>query len=198
MARLIDAGYIVAALSGILLCGALFWVAIKYGGITGGRAFVSVLLVFMLAGLILWRLWLWRAGRKIGDLVIILGAGAVLHFMAIGGVIAHLDSVHLAPHISSSIAHLEQKPSLIALAGYHEPSAVFALGRDVLLLTADEAALLLAEAKDALVIVEDGSLPNFLKIADELALRIHEVARVDGFNHSRGQDVSLRFFQVLR
>ena len=198
LARLIDAGYIVAALSGTLLCGVLFWVAIKYGGITGGRAFVSVLLIFMLAALILWHLWLWRAGRKIGDLVVILCAGAVLHFMAIGGVIAHLDSVHIAPHISRSIDQLEKKPSLIALAGYHEPSAVFEIGRDVLLLTADEAALFLAEAKDALVIIEERALPDFQKIADELALRLQEVVRVDGFNHSRGQDVSLRFFQVIR
>ena len=68
----------------------------------------------------------------------------------------------------------------------------------MLLLTADEAALFLAEAKDALVIIEERALPDFQKIADELALRLQEVARVDGFNHSRGQDVSLRFFQVIR
>ena len=85
LARLIDAGYIVAALSGTLLCGVLFWVAIKYGGITGGRAFVSVLLIFMLAALILWHLWLWRAGRKIGDLVVILCAGAVVAGFVIPG-----------------------------------------------------------------------------------------------------------------
>ncbi len=195
-ALLIDLGYGAAMLCGAILCAALIWITVKFGGVTGGRAFASTTVVILLCCLIGWRLWLWRDGRKIGDLVVILCTGALLHFVVIGGVLSHLDRLHIAPHLSSTIAALEQVPSLIALAGYHEPSAVFEIGRDVLLLTADEAALFLAEASDGLAIIEQRGLAGFKMIANELELGVYEVARVEGFNHSRGQEVSLHFFRA--
>ncbi len=197
-ALIIDVGYAVAMLCGAITCTALIWVTVKFGGVTGGRAFAGTLIVILMCCFIGWRLWLWRDGRKIGDLVLILSAGAVLHFAAIGGVLSHLDRVHIAPHISGTIATLKQPPSLIALAGYHEPSAVFEIGRDVLLLTADEAALFLAEAPDGLAIIEQRELAEFKMIVEELELGVYEVARVEGFNHSRGQEVSLHFFRATR
>ena len=43
---------------------------------------------------------------------------------------------------------------LFSLVGYHEPSAVFHLGRDILLLNADQAAVFMADSKDGLAVVE--------------------------------------------
>ena len=56
----------------------------------------------------------------------------------------------------------------------------------------------MAEARDGLAIIEQRELAGFKMIADELELGVYEVARVEGFNYSRGQEVSLHFFRTTR
>ena len=74
------------------------------------------------------------------------------------------------------------KKKIIALAGYHEPSTVFTLGEDILLLNTDEAALLLAEAPEALIIVESRQMDQFKSAASNLNVVFHQSSQIKGFN----------------
>ena len=72
------------------------------------------------------------------------------------------------------------------------------MGEDTLLLSAFEAALLLAEAPEALIIVESRHLPEFKSAAENLNVLFHPVSQVKGFNISRGQFVELYFMSAIK
>jgi len=94
-----------------------------------------------LIGLCLWRLWCWRRHRRITDLFAVLGGGIIVHILAVAGVVAGASAIHISGRLADQIHKLPGRPAAIGLVGYHEPSAVFHLGRDVFLLEASEAAL---------------------------------------------------------
>ena len=112
--------------------GVGFWLAISYGGQSGGWAFIFAMLVGLLVSFILWRLWVWYRGRQLGDLLAI-RAGIILHLVLIAGLFASLSQIHIANRLKAHIFNLPNKPAAIALVGYHGPSAVFHLGQDILL-----------------------------------------------------------------
>ena len=113
----------------------------------------------------------------------------------IGGVIASSDRLHISTRLAAEIDTLKGKPAVIAAAGYHEPSMVFLLGRDTLLISETEAALLLAEADDALAIIEGRKRAKFQEVARELNLEVKQVAELSGFNISKGRDVRLYLYR---
>ena len=189
----------IAVLSGGLLIAVLGWGAAQLGGITGGRAFLFALI----AGLLM--LWLFvcfaqmrrmeTGADRHKKLIQILAIGGIIQLLAVAGVVASLDRLHMSRQLDRAIASLEVPPQITAIAGYHEPSAVFTIGTDLLLLDGSEAALLLAEAGDALVIVEAAMLSDFNKVANRLGLRPMALRRLEGVNMSRGRDITLHLFR---
>jgi hypothetical protein len=99
--------------------------------------------------------------------------------------------LHLAPRIKAELASKNLLDHQIAIAGYHEPSLVFALGQDVLLFTPDQAAVFLAEAEGNIAIIEDRSAPLFLDILGDLNISIIQHGAIEGYNYSRGKPVRL-------
>ena len=87
------------------------------------------------------------------------------------------------------------QPAAIAAAGYHEPSLVFLLGRDVLPVDSREAALFLAEASDGVALVEARQQAAFLDMARHLGLRLAAPEQVSGYNMSKGQDVVIMIYR---
>ena len=94
-----------------------------------------------------------------------------------------------------NIGQIEPAPTNLALAGYHEPSAVFLLGRDSFLLKPREAALFLAEAPGAIALIETRAESEFLTMAQDLSLRLEKIRTIEGFNISRGQEISVHFYR---
>ena len=190
---------IIAMMSGGLLIAVLGWGAAQLGGITGGRAFLFALI----AGLLM--LWLFvcfaqmrrmeTGTERHKKLIQILAIGGIIQLLAVAGVVASLDRLHMSRQLDRAIASLEAPPQITAIAGYHEPSAVFTIGTDLLLLDGSEAALLLAEAGDAIVIVEKAMLADFNKVANRLGLRPIALRRLEGVNMSRGRDITLHLFR---
>ena len=80
--------------------------------------------------------------------------------------------------IAKQIAALPKKPSAIATTGYHEPSLVFLLGRNLLLLGASEAALFLIEAPGGLVIIEQRQQDAFLQAAGQLGISLKPASAI--------------------
>ena len=167
----------------------------RFGGAAGGAAFISALAAAGLVGLCLWRLWYWRRHRRITDLVAVLGGGILVHILAVAGVVAGASTIHVSGRLADQIDQLPGRPAAIGLVGYHEPSAVFHLGRDVFLLEAREAALFMADAADGLAVVEQAALPPFLETAAKLEIDLIVKGRVSGFTVARGRDVELVLYQ---
>jgi 4-amino-4-deoxy-L-arabinose transferase-like glycosyltransferase len=84
-----------------------------------------------------------------------------------------------------------------ALAGYQEPSLVFALGKDVVL--TDGAGAADAGAKSGgLALVEDEAVGTFLARLAELQADAQPVGEVSGFNYSRGRKVHVTLYRVAQ
>jgi len=82
-----------------------------------------------------------------------------------------------------------------ALAGYQEPSLVFALGKDVVLADGKGAAEASARA-GGLALVEDESRGDFLARLAELQADAKEVNELSGINYSRGRKVHVIVYRV--
>ena len=84
-----------------------------------------------------------------------------------------------------------------ALAGYQEPSLVFALGKDVLLTNGAGAADATVKS-GGLALVEDAEKGAFLARLAELEADAAADADLSGFNYSRGKPVHITLYRVTR
>jgi len=84
-----------------------------------------------------------------------------------------------------------------ALAGYQEPSMLFALGKDVLLTNGAGAAESGAKL-GGLALVEDAEQGDFLARLAELQADASIVGDVSGFNYSRGRKVHVTIYRVAQ
>jgi 4-amino-4-deoxy-L-arabinose transferase-like glycosyltransferase len=84
-----------------------------------------------------------------------------------------------------------------ALAGYQEPSMLFALGKDVLLTNGAGAAESGARL-GGLALVEDAEQGKFLARLAELQADASVVGDVSGFNYSRGRKVHVTIYRVAQ
>ena len=181
---------------GPLMAAAVIWAALTYGGVTGGRAFAFAMLAALMAGLALWQSVIWHRSGGIRPLARVLAAGLAFHVIVVAGLIPSLSRVHLARAIAAEIAASGAPPAAIAAAGIHEPSLVFTLGRDLLLVEGGEAALFLAEAPDGLAIVEGRQQTEFLEMAAKVGLALPVPRQVEGFNMSKGKDVLIFLYRA--
>ncbi len=166
------------------------------GGMPWGLAFALAA-----AGWILWQgIRAPDTRRAVGSALI---GSVVLYGAILQGVIPEARGIWLSPRIAEAAeAHwaatggrppASDRP--FAAVGFHEPSLVFLVGTDVRLLRGgEEAARHLAERTRGLALVRDRNEDAFRAEADRLGFSVREVARIDGFNLSRGQFVSLGLY----
>ena len=196
--------FVISALSGVLLLSAGLWGAAKLGAENGGFAFAFVLFALLLIfGIFAFGFkWIRDDSTQIikrGQVVLVASIlGIAFNCVLFSGIIGNLKSIHIASLIEEQLEALAIDANIIALAGYHEPSAVFTLGEEILLLSANEAALLLAEAPKATIIVESRHLKQFQTAALKLDIPTHQLSKVDGFNISKGQFVELYFISSIK
>ncbi|NCF46062.1 MAG: hypothetical protein GWP24_00635 [Alphaproteobacteria bacterium] len=196
--------FVISALSGVLLLSAGLWGAAKLGAENGGFAFAFVLFALLLIfGIFAFGFkWIRDDSTQIikrGQVVLVASIlGIAFNCVLFSGIIGNLKSIHIASLIEQELEALAIDATIIALAGYHEPSAVFTLGEEILLLSANEAALLLAEAPEATIIVESRHLKQFQTAALKLDIPTHQLSKVDGFNISKGQFVELYFISSIK
>ena len=196
--------FLVSAFFGVLLLSVGLWGAAKLGAENGGFAFVFVLFgLLLIFGIFAFGFkWIRDDSAKIikrGQLVLAACIlGIAFNCVLFSGIIGNLKSAHIASLIEQELEVLPVNANIIALAGYHEPSAVFTLGEEILLLSGDEAALLLAEAPEAIIIVELRHLKQFQSAALKLKVPTHQLSKIEGFNISKGQFVELYFISSIK
>ena len=189
------AGEGVMLAAGPVLAASFAWAALTYGGVTGGRAFAFAILCALFAGLALWQGIVWHRKGGLRPVAMVIAAGVMMNLIAIAGLVPSLSRIHLARAIDAAITEAGPPPA-IAAAGFHEPSLVFHLGRDLLLVDGGEAALFLAEAPGGLAIVERDQQTAFLDMAGDLGLTVEAVQQFEGFNMSKGKDVLIFLYRA--
>jgi 4-amino-4-deoxy-L-arabinose transferase-like glycosyltransferase len=122
-----------------------------------------------------------------------------LYAVALEGVLPRLTAPWVGPRVAALLA--ERAPGLpparFGVAGYHEPSQMFATGTGtVLLRNGTAAAAFLAEAPGRFAAVGDRDLAAFLAEAQRLGLTAQEEGSVEGFNYTRGRHIVLRLFRA--
>lgn len=165
-----------------------FVVAPPLVGVLATRSLDPVWLLAPLAALMLaWTLrGLLRQGEVGGVALAGLVAAPVLYGLVLGGTLARLETIWIAPRIAAAVQ--QAGGGALASAGFHEPSLPFLVGTDTRLVRdGAEAAGHLAAAPANLALVRDRYDAAFR----EAAPAARALARIEGFNYSRGQRLVL-------
>ena len=189
------AGQYVFLALGVGLVAAVMAGAVMFGGQSMRLAVGLAVIALLFAGLAVWQGHRWIQIGEYRHLMGLFTAGILVHFVIFAGVVPQLSRIHIADAAAQNLASSGRQPAAIAAAGYHEPSLVFLLGRDVLLVDSREAALFLAEAPDGVALVEARQQTAFLDMARRLGLRLAAPEQLSGYNMSKGQDVVILIYR---
>ena len=189
------AGQYVFLALGVGLVAAVMAGAVMFGGQSMRLAVGLAVIALLLAGLAVWQGHRWIQIGEYRHLMGLFTAGILVHFVIFAGVVPQLSRIHIADAVAQNLASSGRQPTAIAAAGYHEPSLVFLLGRDVLLVDSREAALFLAEAPDGVALVEARQQTAFLDMARRLGLQLAAPEQLSGYNMSKGQDVVILIYR---
>jgi hypothetical protein len=159
--------------------------------------FLSIVLSFMLLTSIVFGniFFLNTNNYKLSPLFGMLILAGISNIFFFSYIFPNLDKIHITPKITNYINSLESKPDTIVATGYHEPSLIFSLGRDTLLLSPEEAALVLIEGDNTLAIVEERAHTEVKKILNKFENKIIYLSSLDGFNLAKGQKIKIHIIK---
>ena len=189
------AGQYVFLALGVGLVVATMAVAVMFGGESMRLAVGLAAIALLFVGIAILQGHRWIQTGEYLSLMALFTTGMLVHFVIFAGVLPQLSRIHMADAVAQNLVSNGRQPAAIAAAGYHEPSLVFLLGRDVLLVDSREAALFLAEAPDGVALVEARQQAAFLDMARRLGLRLTTPEQLSGYNMSRGQDVIILIYR---
>jgi len=154
------------------------------------------LVAAVLCGLLAWRLYNDDGAERALTRAV---AAAVLTGMAFYAVIVPaLGPLFPSAALAAVVRGADCEHPVVASAGYQEPSLVFLAGTATRLTDAAGAADFLKEGGCRYAFVETDLEPDFAQRAEAIGLRYERVGRVQGFNISRGQPLSIAVFQAAR
>jgi 4-amino-4-deoxy-L-arabinose transferase-like glycosyltransferase len=135
-------------------------------------------------------------GRRFMAFVPALLAALIIIPALTAGVGPRLNQLWVSERLAALVAK-DRQPSdpPPMLAGYEEPSLMFALGADTVL-TDGRGAAELGANKGGLALVEDGERPRFLARLAELEDSAAAVDDLSGFNYSHGGPVHVTLYRV--
>jgi 4-amino-4-deoxy-L-arabinose transferase-like glycosyltransferase len=135
-------------------------------------------------------------GMRFAALGLMLAAALVLIPALTAGAGPRLQQLWVSERLKPLVAaHTRPGDPPPALAGFTEPSLVFALGKDVVLADGAGAAEAAAE-RGGLALIEDRARGAFLARLAELETDTTPVGSLAGFNYSRGKAVHVTLYRV--
>ncbi|WP_296595901.1 glycosyltransferase family 39 protein [Phenylobacterium sp.] len=189
-------GAALTAVVGLALAGAVFYLLSLYG--TSGDAWAATIAggLFAAAGLVGAYLLVRRAPE--GAVLSALGLAVLAHAALAGLFAPRLDPLWLSARLERALEQTRLLPrqgvaeAPVAVAGYAEPSLVFALGTATQLDGPAEAAQAIVEGRPAIVEQhEEAAFQQALDSRDGTAVL---VARISGVNYSKGDPMTLRVY----
>lgn len=157
---------------------------------------VGVALVPAVGGLFALSLRSLLRGERRSGLAAGVGAAALLYAGTYAAVLPNIDGVWVSRQAARAVAQVRPCPdSVVASAGYSEPSLVFLLGTPTRLVHgAAAAAHLTADRACGLALVEDREAPAFL---DSLGKTTPlPLAELSGFNYNTGKRLHLTLYRL--
>lgn len=145
-----------------------------------------------------WFAWPSRTAQPIRRVVMAALAAVAAYALMFSVVAPSLTTLWLSPRIAEAVRqHRPCDATVLASAGYHEPSLVFLTATDTLLTNPEGAGQhLLADPACALALVPTGQeaqLAAFLAIAGRVP---EPLTKIDGINYSSGDAVSLTLYRL--
>jgi len=190
------AGAGLCAVAGLALAGGVFYLVSLYGD--ASDAWAATLAGGLLAAAGLVGAWLMTRKEPQTALAAALGLGVLGHAALAAALAPRLDPLWLSARLEAAMDEARLLPrqgmaeAPVAVAGYAEPSLVFALGTDTGLGGPAEAAQAVVENRPAIVEQhEEAAFRDALKARGGQA---HEVAEVKGINYSKGDLMTLRVY----
>lgn len=152
--------------------------------------------IAVVALLIAWLFWI---GRAFHGGVAACALAALFAWVMMGAVLPGLSTLAVSPRIATALDLAGRHPlkdgaAPVALAGYHEPSAVFLLGTQTQLVDGAGAARALAAKRVSAAVVEQREQPGFAAAREKLGLSVAPLAVIEGLNYSNGDKVSLTIY----
>jgi 4-amino-4-deoxy-L-arabinose transferase-like glycosyltransferase len=189
----------VAGVQFVIGLGVLVAAPIGLPRLYGDGGDLSLIMAAAAAGVIgLSALILWALGRRVIALTLAFAAFLILVPTLTVGVSPRLTQLWMSERLKPVVLkdRMPDDPAP-ALAGFEEPSLVFALGKDVNLTDGQGAAKQGAEL-GGLALVDDFERPSFLAKLAELQSDAVPLDDVTGFNYSRGKTVHVTIYRVRK
>jgi 4-amino-4-deoxy-L-arabinose transferase-like glycosyltransferase len=194
--RWIGAG--LSSLVGLALAAASFYLASKYGA--PGDTALAALAAAPLAAAGLVGAWLLVRNAPRKAVIAAIACGMVGHAALVAGLAPRLSMLWLSARTAQAMERAQLLPrqgiadAPVAVAGYAEPSLVFALGTGTELSTPQEAAQAIAENRPA--VVESRQDAAFHAALKALGVQALLVGEVKGLDYSNGQRMTLRIYEA--
>jgi 4-amino-4-deoxy-L-arabinose transferase-like glycosyltransferase len=191
-------GAALASLFGVLLAGGTFYLLKLYGDVTDLPIVILTALLLAGAGLAGGYLLIRRAAPL--AVVTALGLGLAGHAALAAGLAPRLNPLWLSSRIEKVMAKAQLLPEQgiadapVTVAGYAEPSLVFALGTPTELAGPEDAAQAIFENRPA--VVEQREEAEFQKGLAAYHARAHLVGTVKGLDYSDGKKMTLRVYEA--
>ncbi len=191
-------GAALSALVGMLLAAGSFYLLSLYGDPSDVTAAAVTGLLLAAAGLVGGYMIVRRASR--GALFGALGLGLAGHAALAAGLVPRLEPLWLSDRVERAMADARLLPrqgiaeAPVAVAGYAEPSLVFALGTPTELDGPDEAAQAIVESRPA--VVEQKEDPAFRQALAATGTVAYVVATIKGLDYSNGRKTTLRIYEA--
>jgi hypothetical protein len=141
-----------------------------------------------------------RAETPLPAIAAAVGFGLLSHAALAAGLAPRLDALWLSRRIEAAMGKAQLLPrqgiadAPVAVAGYAEPSLVFALGTETELVGPQTAAEAIAEHRPA--VVEAREEAAFRQALARLRAAAQAVAEVKGLNYSTGHEMTLRIYRA--
>jgi 4-amino-4-deoxy-L-arabinose transferase-like glycosyltransferase len=128
--------------------------------------------------------------------ILALAVSPLLYAAILAIELPHIPALWIAPRIEAVLRSgwhgWNSLGDGVVVAGYAEPSLMFAIGTDTQLASSGtQAAKILAGLKDGVAIIGDRDKAAFDRQAAQLGLVLHQLADIRGFNYSRGRWITL-------
>jgi len=191
-------GAVLGSLFGLLLAGGTFYLLKTYGDASDLPVALLTALLLAAAGLAGGYLLLRR--RPPLAVVTAVGLGLAGHATLAAGLAPRLNPLWLSARVERAMAKAQLLPEQgiadapVTVAGYAEPSLVFALGTPTELAGPDDAAQAISEHRPA--VVEQRDETDFEKALAGYHARAHLVATVKGLDYSDGKKMTLRVYEA--
>jgi len=191
-------GAALAGVLGVVLAAACFYLVRLYGDASDIPAALLAAMLLAGAGLVSG----WRLVRRTPQTAIVsaVALGLTGHAALAAGLAPRLLPLWLSARTASALEKAQLLPEQgiadapVTVAGYAEPSLVFAVGTETELAGPEDAAQAISEHRPA--VVEQREEPGFQRALAQYHASAHLVASVKGLDYSDGKKMTLRVYEA--